>query len=176
MNGLPLHPAIVHLPMALAVLIPLAAAGVAWGLWTRRLRPRAWLVVVALQALLVASGVAAMQTGEAEEDRVEQVVPDAALHRHEAYAEQFLWTAGATLGLAALVLLAGRRPAVAGPLAGVVVLATIAVAGLGFRVGHAGGELVYIHGAGSAQATGAAALPVAPGAHEAAGDDWDWRN
>jgi hypothetical protein len=149
MNGLPLHPAVVHLPVALATLMPLVAAGFAWALWTGRVRARAWMAVVALQALLVAGGLVAMKTGESEEDRVEAVVQESAIHRHEEYAEQFVWAAGAGLPLAALVLV-GRRAPVSNALAGAFVLATLGVAGMGLRVGHAGGQLVYVHGAASA--------------------------
>ena len=98
MTSLPLHPAIVHLPLGLAFVIPALAAGFAWALWTGRVRPRgAWLTVIALQALLLGSGFVAMNTGEREEDRVERIVPDAAIERHEEYAEQFVWAVGLTL-------------------------------------------------------------------------------
>ena len=67
MGSMPLHPAIVHLPLGLAILMPLVATGFAWALWTGRIRPRAWLAVVAFQALLFGSGIVATRTGEAEE-------------------------------------------------------------------------------------------------------------
>jgi uncharacterized membrane protein len=155
MSSLPLHPAIVHLPMALALMMPIVAAGFAWALWTGRAGSRAWMAVVALQALLVASGLAAIQTGEAEEERVERVVQERAIHEHEERAEAFVWASGATLG-AAMLLLAFRSRAARRATAAAVVLGCIGVAGLGFRVGHAGGELVYVHGAGSAYVTGTA--------------------
>ena len=154
MGSLPLHPAIVHLPLGLAVLIPALAAGFGWALWTGRVRPRAWLAVVALQALLVGSGLFAMNTGEAEEDTVEAVVRKAAIHRHEEYAEQFVLAAGVTLALAMFVFLT-RRPAAVRALTVVVVAGTVAVAALAVRVGRAGGELVYLHGAASAYLPGA---------------------
>jgi uncharacterized membrane protein len=154
MGSLPLHPAIVHLPMALAVIMPIVAAGFAWALWTARAGSRAWLTVVGLQALLVISGLAAVQTGKAEEDRVEAVVQERAIHEHEERAEAFVWASAATLGVAILPL-AFRRPAARRAIAGAVVLASVVVAGLGFRVGHAGGELVYVHGAASAYAPAA---------------------
>jgi len=43
MNSMPLHPAIVHLPLAVAIFMPLIAIGFAWALWTGRMGPRAWL-------------------------------------------------------------------------------------------------------------------------------------
>ena len=110
MGSMPLHPAIVHLPLALAILMPLVATGFAWALWTGRIRPRAWLAVVAFQALLLGSGLVATRTGEAEEERVETVVQESALHQHEELADQFVWAGGLTLVLAGLVLVV-RRPA-----------------------------------------------------------------
>jgi uncharacterized membrane protein len=159
MNSLPLHPAIVHLPLGLAILMPLLAAGFAWALWSGRVRSRAWIAVVALQALLVGSGLAAMNTGEADEDRVEAVVQKSAIHQHEEYAEQFVWAAAATLLMTGLVLVF-RQPKAARALATLAVVGTVAVAGMALRVGRAGGQLVYAHGAASAY-TGAAKTSAA---------------
>jgi uncharacterized membrane protein len=159
-TSLPLHPAIVHLPLGLAFIMPAVALGFAWALWTGRIRPRAWVTIAALQAVLLGAGLVAMNTGEREEERVESVVPDAALERHEEYAEQFVWATGLTLGLALLVL-ALPRPGTARALAAGVVVGTCLVAALAIRVGHAGGQLVYVHNAGAAYAP----------AREAAGGD-----
>ena len=103
MDALPLHPAVVHLPLGLAVLMPLLAAGFAWAAWTGRVGVNAWLAVIALQAVLVGSGYVAMQAGHAEEARVEKVVDESMIHEHEELGEQFVWGAGATLALAVLV-------------------------------------------------------------------------
>jgi len=149
MNSVPLHPAIVHIPLGLAMLMPVFAAGFAWAIWTKRLSLPAWLGVVALQGLLVGSALVAINTGSIEEERVEQVVPEPAIHRHEEYAEQFAWASGASLMLSALVLL-GQRRSVAGALTAVAVVASVAVAALALRVGHAGGQLVYNYHAASA--------------------------
>lgn len=159
MGTMPLHPAIVHLPLGLAILMPLIAGGFAWALWTGRIRPRAWLAVVAFQALLFGSGLLATRTGEAEEDRVENVVQESALHAHEELADQFVWGGGLTLVLAGLVLVV-RRPAALRTLVAVVVAATVVVAAMGLRVGHAGGQLVYVHGAASAYAQPSAKADV----------------
>jgi uncharacterized membrane protein len=149
MNTTPLHPAVVHLPLALAMLMPAFAVVFGWAIWRHRVRPRAWLGFVALQVLLVGSGVVATNTGEAEEDRVEAIVQKSVIHEHEELAEQFVWAAAATLVLAGLVLVI-PRPAVIRSLIALVAVATIVVAGLALRVGHAGGRLVYEHGAASA--------------------------
>ncbi len=153
MASLPLHPALVHLPLGLAFLIPVLALGFAWAIWTGRVRSRAWVSIVALQAVLFGAGWLAMSTGEREEERVEQVVPEAVLNQHEAYAEQFLWLTGLTLGLAATVLVSRHHRATRA-LVSATVVGTLIVAASALRVGHAGGQLVYGHNAASVYATG----------------------
>ena len=175
MDTTPLHPAVVHLPLALAFLLPLAALGAAWALWTGRIRARAWFAVVALQALLIAGGLVARQTGSTDEDRVEAVVQESAIERHEDLADQFLWIAGATL-LVMLVVPLAPGAVVARGAAVAAVLATVVVLGAGYRVGHAGGELVYVHVAASAFTGARVGLgATAPGAARADEDDADER-
>jgi len=143
----PLHPAVVHLPIALAVLIPgLAILGIVL-IRTGFLPARGWALVVLLQALLVGSGWLALETGEDQEDRVERVVAERHIETHEEAAERFLGLAG--LGLLATV--AGLLPRRAGGVGRVVgTLVTLGVLAAGISVGHSGGELVYEHGAASA--------------------------
>ncbi|MFN2375965.1 MAG: hypothetical protein ABR538_05485 [Candidatus Binatia bacterium] len=143
------HPKLVHLPMALAVLLPLVSAGllVAWisGLLPRR----TWVVAVALQAVLVASSFLAMRTGENEEEAVEAVVAESAIESHEEAAEFFTWTATGVLVLfAAASLLPGDGAA--RTTAAAATAASFLVLFLGYRVGQAGGALVYRHGAAAA--------------------------
>jgi uncharacterized membrane protein len=152
MTSLPLHPAIVHLPLGLAFVIPAFAAGFAWALWRGRVRPRgAWVAIIALQAVLLGGGLFAMNTGEREEERVERIVPDAAIERHEEYAEQFVWAVGLTL-VAAVLVVAFRKPALVHTMAALTVVGSLVVVAAAIRVGHAGGQLVYAHNAGAAYA------------------------
>jgi uncharacterized membrane protein len=148
---MPLHPGIVHLPLGLAFIMPAIAAGFAWALWRGRVRPRAWVAVVALQTTLLGAGLIAMNTGEQEEERVERVVPHTAQEQHEEYADQFVSATGLTLVLTALVLVV-RKPSIVKALAVASVAGTVVVAAAAIRVGHAGGELVYLHNAGAAYA------------------------
>jgi len=160
MPGLPdpLHPAIVHLPIALAVLMPLAAAAGAVAIRLGFVPARSWLGVVALQLALVLGGWMALETGEEQEDRVERVVAERYIETHEERAEQFETAAA----IALLVLAAGMLPGGAGGVArGVSVLATAVVLAAGVQVGHTGGELVYRHGAASAYVRNAARAPEA---------------
>lgn len=150
----PLHPAVVHFPIVLAVLLPIFALGALWAI-RRGTRPaRVWALPFALAAALVASAWVALETGEQEEERVEGVVGEALLHEHEEAGEQFVVLSGLVLIVAGVGLLggtvgsAGRLLATAGSL-GVLVM--------GIAVGKAGGELVYRHGAATPYVTAASA-------------------
>jgi len=142
MNGLPLHPAIVHLPLGLAIVAPLLALGIAIAIRRGALPPRSWLIVVGLQAALFAGGLAALRTGEEEEGRVEDRVVESALEHHETLGKRFVWSAGGTLALGAAVLVLRSHPATA-TLMAATTLATMVTAGAGLQVGHTGGEIVH---------------------------------
>lgn len=161
MNGLPLHPAIVHVPLGLAVVVPLLALGLAIAIRKGALPRRSWVVVVALQAILVAGGLFALRTGEQDEERIEGRVAEQAIDRHEALGERFVWSAGGTLVLSAAALLLRSNPATA-VLMAATTLASLLTAGIGLEVGHTGGALV--HGGASAGATSDG--PPGAGAHD----------
>ena len=150
----PLHPAVVHMPVALAVLMPLVALIAAAAIRWKVVPLHTWVAVVLLQALLVGSGWMALETGEEQEERVERIVAERHIERHEEAAERFQLAAAVALGVVA----AGLLPGVVG---GVTRVASIAIAlvvlAAGVQVGHSGGELVYRHGAAAAYATPAAA-------------------
>jgi uncharacterized membrane protein len=141
MLSLPLHPAVVHLPLALAFLVPPLAVFVLWATRRGKLPANAWLLIVGLQAAVLGGGLLAFQTGDREEERLEERLDAAGLAAHQQAARHFNLAAGLTLALAGTALATrGRRRLLA-------TLATIAssavVMGLALRVGHLGGELVY---------------------------------
>jgi len=173
MEGIPLHPAIVHLPIGLSVVMPLIAAAIGVALLKGWATKPMWLVVVALQAVVLVGGLAAMNTGEEEEEVVEKVVDERFIEEHEEKAEVFVWSAGITLALSAAVLVLG--PQQVGAAALVTALAAAVTLGLGYRVGHSGGELVFKHGAAAAYTGGAAVGGAASGsgAQNAEPDDDD---
>lgn len=145
----PLHPAIVHFPIVLAVLAPLLAAAAFWAIRSGRLPRRSWVGVVILQAVLVGTAWMATETGEHEEDRVERVVAERHIDAHEEAAEQFLALALLVVPVAAAGLLAGTIGTVGRGLTIALSLAALIAAGV---TGHTGGELVYRHGAAMAYA------------------------
>ena len=155
----PLHPAVVHFPVVLAVLLPIFAAVALFSI--RRGSPfrRAWAAPVALVLALAASSWVAVQTGEGQEERIERVVSEAPLEAHEEAAELFL----ALTAALALVVAAGLARGRIGSVARVVgTVGALALVTLAAWVGHTGGELVYRHGAASAYAQ-----PASPTSHAA---------
>ena len=144
---LPLHPVVVHFPIVLAVLLPISAAWALWAIRKGTTSRRAWSVPAAMAVALALSALASVKTGEAQDERVERVVPEQALETHEEAAELFLTLSGGLALLVAAGLVRGRVGGAARILgtAGAVGLVVLAVS-----VGHSGGRLVYEHGAASA--------------------------
>lgn len=157
----PLHPAVIHLPLALAVLAPLVAAALLFVIHRSSGAGRAWWAMVAVHAVLAASALGASETGEHEEERVEAVVAERHIEAHEEAAEVFIASAVVALAVAAAGLAPGRIGAAARV---ATLVAALVTAGLATRVGHSGGELVYRHGAAAAYVDGAP--PAAEPEHE----------
>ncbi|GMR12694.1 MAG: hypothetical protein BMS9Abin29_0886 [Gemmatimonadota bacterium] len=157
----PLHPAIVHLPIALVILIPIFAFGALWAIHRGRMTKRVWGLPVALMALLVASAWLALETGEREEETVEAIVAESAIDAHEEAAEQLIAVGVTILLLSSLGLFSGRLGGTArwvGAAGSLVLLAA------GVQVGRLGGELVYRHGAAAAY------VDSTPGVGQPSGD------
>lgn len=160
----PLHPAIVHLPLALAVLLAPGVLLAILALRTGFLPLRAWAGIALVAVTLGASSLVALQTGESDEERIEGVVSEAAIEDHEARADRFVFAALAAAALSLGGLLRGSW----GEAARMATLAaSVLVLVLAIQVGHSGGELVYRHGA--AQAYAARTDPVGDLAREVGG-------
>jgi hypothetical protein len=152
MNALPLHPAVVHVPLGLALVMPVLLAALVWAIVTGRLPARAWLVGVLLQGVVLGAALVALRTGEQDEERVEGRAGEARIEAHERAARAFTVAAGGTFVAAALglALRSRPRPFLAAGL-GTVAL-SLAMLGLGIQAGHRGGLLV--HGGGGWSAPG----------------------
>ena len=149
----PLHPAVVHFPVVLAVLLPFFAAGALWAIRRGTTPRRAWAIPVALSLALSLSAWVAVQTGEAQDERVERVVAEQPLDAHEEAAELVLGMSGGLALIVAAGLTRGRLGSIA---RGLATAGAVALVAMGARVGHTGGQLVYRYGAASAY-TGAQA-------------------
>lgn len=143
----PLHPAVVHFPIVLVALLPIAAILALVAIRRGARERNAWLPVVGIAAALAASAWLAVLTGKREESVVESVVTESTIHAHEESAEFFSWVTVGGLVLVSLGLLKDRPGRV---MRNVAVIAALGASVAGYRVGHSGGELVYEHGAASA--------------------------
>ena len=162
----PLHPAVVHFPIVLGVLLPFFAIGAV--IMIRRgadLRP-AWAITFALCAVLAVSAFAATRTGSEDEEIVEDVFSEHLIEEHEEAGDRFLWLSGAALALAAL----GFAPGTAGLVGRYgTAVGSIAIVAAGLQTGHLGGELVYEHGAAAAHVSAASGESAQGGDED--GDD-----
>ncbi|MGZ8457471.1 MAG: DUF2231 domain-containing protein [Gemmatirosa sp.] len=147
LGGIPLHPLVVHFPVVLSVLLPISVLGALWVIRKGTTPRRAWALPLAVATALTVSAYVATETGEHEEDRVERVVTERALHGHEEAAERFLVLSGLLL----LVAGVGLVPRTVGQAARLVTaVGAVGLLAAGVQVGHSGGELVYRHGAAGA--------------------------
>ena len=136
----PLHPAVVHFPIVLMILLPVAALGALWAIRRGTAPLKAWAVPVALAAGLTLSAWAAVETGESQGEKVEDTLGEQAVESHEDAAERFLLLSGVVLVVTGAGLLRGAVGRTAR------VVGTVAALGLvaaGYQVGHSGGRLVY---------------------------------
>lgn len=150
----PLHPAVVHFPIVLMAFLPLAALGGLWAVRRGASPLRGWALPAALAGLLTLSAWAALQTGQSQEERAEDIVGERRIETHEESAERFLLFSGIVFVLSA----AGLARGVPGRIArGVATVATLGLLVAGYQVGHTGGTLVYGDGVspGISQLSGA---------------------
>ena len=137
MFGLDLHPAVVHFPIALAVVGAFAELTY---LFVRRPWIK-WFGPILLSLALAGSGVAYFSGQSIHDKAVEQGVPRPAIEKHETSCVWALWA----LGLATLLSWAVRPRGRAIWLSALIAVAALA---LTLYTGYLGGELVFVHGAG----------------------------
>jgi uncharacterized membrane protein len=142
----PLHPAVVHFPIVLMFLLPLAGLVAFWQIRRGANTLRAWAFPLSVAAALAASSWLAVETGESQGEQVEEAVAEAPLESHEERAEQFLGLSAGLVLLTAAGLVRGRAGTV---LRLTAVAGALGLVAVGAQVGHSGGELVYRYGAAS---------------------------
>lgn len=168
MDFSPLHPKIVHIPLALAIILPLLNLSLLLSWWKRWLPRRVWIISACLHALMTFTAFVAMQTGETDEHTAERVVSEHKIHEHEEAAELFLWVSVIALLLALVAAIADQEKLGLKYALATTVLAFLC-AFLAVEAGYHGGELVYKYGAGRAFSPdkygGVSDLPVADDPH-----------
>ncbi len=150
----PLHPAVVHFPVALLILG--AFASVLAVFFRRWSLPVVAAVLLGLGAL---GSFAAMVTGEQDEERAETVAPEALLEQHEDAASQARLAAIVATFFACVSVALARRPIIARAVGAAAAVVAISAAFLVARTGHLGGRLVYDYGAGIHPVTAASKAP-----------------
>jgi uncharacterized membrane protein len=141
MFDLPFHPLVIHFPIVLATFLPFFAAYVLWHIRRHQTKSlQTWAFWVIFQALLAVSALVSVKTGELDEEKIENRVPEAALESHEELGERFALVSGATTVLA----FGGFLPAPIGPTVRVLTLAASAGQfALMVPLGHSGAEMVH---------------------------------
>lgn len=150
MDGLPLHPALVHFPIAMGLVIPIVGAALLVA--TRRddaLVGRALWLPAGLQFLCVVLAFFAQRTGDEDHHLVEDFVDRALIHAHEEAGEVAFISAGVTL-LVWFVAAVAKNPGLGRKAGWAAVAVGLVAMGLALRAGKLGGELVYLHGAAQA--------------------------
>ena len=143
----PLHPAVVHFPVALALIFPVMAAIALIFIRRGSSAINTWIPISVLALMIFAGTLVAKNTGAEEEEKVEDVVSRSVIHDHEENAELFAILAGIMLA----VSLAGFVPKKWGDAARyLTIVASLAVVAVAYQTGKSGGELVYEHGAAAA--------------------------
>ncbi len=146
MFDLPLHPVVVHFPIVLGILLPLAALTIWWAIKKGHLHLKTWVLITALALGYGISSYIAVEMGEEDEEKVEEVVSEKVIEEHEEAGELIFWISSGLFlfslaGLARKVLHVVRL--------GIAILALAAVIPL-VDAGHTGGKLVYQYGAANA--------------------------
>ncbi len=139
--GIPLHPVIVHTPIALIVISLLfELVGRATDLDWWRKGAFAMLIVG-----VIGAGAAVLSGNASEEAAEHQGVPEHAIEEHQEAGLLTLW-----LGVAAVLAraLAARQGPARGAIGALALVAHLLTVGAVAVAGYRGGDLVYGHGAG----------------------------
>lgn len=146
MFDLPLHPIVVHFPIVLGSLLPFLALLLWWAIKKNHLQHSVWVLVTVMALAYGASSIVAVEVGETDEDKVEEIVSERVIEEHEEAGEVIPWVAGTLFIVSVAGLVMKNSHAVR---LGLVVLSLAALIPL-VSAGHTGGELVYQYGAANA--------------------------
>lgn len=156
MTDLPLHPIIVHFPIALGLIAPLMIVFVWIGINKWNWPTQTWSLIPLLYFLLFVSSLIAVKTGEMDEEKVEDYVTHEAIEEHEEIGEKMPWLFGGLLVLSATPLFIRSKTKLL--MATTLAFSTASIAPI-VVTGHSGGELVYKHGAANAHTNSPQQLP-----------------
>jgi len=149
MENLLFHPAVVHLPIGIAILLPFITLLFIVLRWKGRMDNKCFSFIIILHFLLSISAYAAMATGDKQEHRVEKVVEKKHIKEHEERAESFFIFSIILLATSFALYFTAQKNYFISATSALLLLQFILLF-LGYRVGEAGGDLVYKYGAANA--------------------------
>ncbi|MBU45769.1 MAG: hypothetical protein CMN76_21355 [Spirochaetaceae bacterium] len=144
---LPLHPVIVHFPVALTIFFLFVYPALILWMGSHPDRQKTFVLVPSLALVLILLSYGALFTGEQDEELVEKVVPHEIIEEHEHAAQYFFYFSWVPflIGLAGIKPWKGRQAA-----RWLTVLSQVVLVFLLLDAAHKGGKLVYEHGAARA--------------------------
>lgn len=144
----PNHPFLAHIPLVLALFLPLVLGIIVVLVTKKKLPISSWWIAVSMQLLVVVFAYVALSTGEAEEDLVRQFVHKSFIGKHENIAEMFAGASVILLGLMMVALFVKEN--LAKHLRMVTCVLSLLPLGIGLYAGRLGGEIAYAHGGAEA--------------------------
>ena len=145
---LPLHPFMAHIPLVLALCLPIVIVSSIVFIMKKKISPRFWWVPVIIQITIVVFSYIALETGEDQEDTVLQFVAKPFIQQHENAAEIFSGLGVILLGLMAVVLFVGES--LARNLRFLTAVLSLIPLAAGLYAGRLGGAIAYTHGGAEA--------------------------
>lgn len=154
---MPLHAAVVHVPLGLALISPLVYLVLAILIWKKWLPPRAWILALLIQSLLLGSALYAEKLGHHDHEKVEDVIEEKWVEGHEERAEIFIRVEAGVFVFVAMGFLPWLS--FADKLRCLAFLTSVVALYFAYQTGHSGGELVYVKGAAKAYFETSVAAP-----------------
>ena len=145
---LPLHPFMAHIPLVLALCLPIVLVSSIVFIMKKKISPRIWWLPVVVQITIVIFSYIALETGEAQEDTVLQFVAKPFVQQHENAAEIFSGLGVILLGLMVVVLFVGEN--LARNLRFLTAALSLIPLAAGLYAGRLGGAIAYTHGGAEA--------------------------
>lgn len=144
----PLHPFLAHIPLTLALFMPIILWVSVYLIAKEKVSTKAWWASVAVQVVIVASAYIALSSGEGEEDIVVQFVPKKIIGQHENMAEVFSGLSVILLGVMMVINFVQEK--VAKYFRIIAAVFSIIPLGVGLYAGRLGGQIAYAHGGAEA--------------------------
>lgn len=144
----PLHPFLAHIPLVLALFMPLILWVIIFLIAKKKISTQSWWVAVTIQLLIVIFAYIALSSGENEEDLVAQFVSKRFIGKHENIAEVFSGLSVILLGV--MIVINFVQEKIAKNLRIIAAVFSIVPLAFGLYTGRLGGQIAYAYGGAEA--------------------------